>query len=85
MYKVDKKKNNICFKKSKSVWSENVYFNFVYILIDEVTTEEKLLLQQLSKGDYDGEYLLKKISMLQLHLDEAQKIIQAERRYVYYY
>lgn len=49
--------------------------------LDEVTGEEKLLLQQLSKGDYDEEYLLKKVSMLQLHLDEAQKIIQAERRY----
>ncbi|XP_037909207.1 coiled-coil domain-containing protein 102A isoform X2 [Hermetia illucens] len=46
---------------------------------DEVSAEEKRLIQQLSKDDFDEEYLLQKISMLQLRLDEAQKTLQAER------
>ncbi|XP_016945124.1 coiled-coil domain-containing protein 102A isoform X2 [Drosophila suzukii] len=41
--------------------------------------EEKRLIQQLSKDDFDEDYLLQKISMLQLRLDEAQKTLQAER------
>ncbi|XP_030376776.1 coiled-coil domain-containing protein 102A isoform X2 [Scaptodrosophila lebanonensis] len=41
--------------------------------------EEKRLIQQLSKDDFDEEYLLQKITMLQLRLDEAQKTLQAER------
>ncbi|XP_055913896.1 coiled-coil domain-containing protein 102A isoform X2 [Eupeodes corollae] len=45
----------------------------------EETAEEKRLIQQLSKDDFDEEYLLQKISMLQLRLDEAQKTIQVER------
>lgn len=49
------------------------------ILTDEVSAEEKRLIQQLSKDDFDEEYLLQKISMLQLRLDEAQKTVQAER------
>lgn len=48
---------------------------------DEVSAEEKRLIQQLSKDDFDEEYLLQKISMLQLRLDEAQKTLQAEREY----
>ncbi|XP_055844214.1 coiled-coil domain-containing protein 102A isoform X2 [Episyrphus balteatus] len=48
-------------------------------LLDEETAEEKRLIQQLSKDDFDEEYLLQKISMLQLRLDEAQKTIQVER------
>uniref|UniRef100_A0A1B0FGI4 Coiled-coil domain-containing protein 102A n=1 Tax=Glossina morsitans morsitans TaxID=37546 RepID=A0A1B0FGI4_GLOMM len=47
--------------------------------IDEVTAEEKRLIQQLSKDDFDEDYLLQKISMLQLRLDEAQKTVNAER------
>ncbi|XP_054735595.1 coiled-coil domain-containing protein 102A isoform X2 [Anastrepha obliqua] len=47
--------------------------------IDEVSAEEKRLIQQLSKDDFDEEYLLQKISMLQLRLDEGQKTVQAER------
>ncbi|XP_039964045.1 coiled-coil domain-containing protein 102A isoform X1 [Bactrocera neohumeralis] len=47
--------------------------------MDEVSAEEKRLIQQLSKDDFDEEYLLQKISMLQLRLDEAQKTVQAER------
>ncbi|ALC40207.1 CG31638, partial [Drosophila busckii] len=41
--------------------------------------EEKRLIQQLSKDDFDEEYFLQKISMLQLRLDEAQKTLQLER------
>jgi len=41
--------------------------------------EERMLIQQLSKDDYDEEYLLEKISTLQLRLDDAQKIIQLEK------
>ncbi|KAH8297899.1 hypothetical protein KR018_000503 [Drosophila ironensis] len=41
--------------------------------------EEKRLIQQLSKDDFDEDYLTQKISMLQLRLDEAQKTLQAER------
>ncbi|XP_013110380.2 coiled-coil domain-containing protein 102A isoform X3 [Stomoxys calcitrans] len=47
--------------------------------MDEVSAEEKRLIQQLSKDDFDEDYLLQKISMLQLRLDEAQKTVQAER------
>lgn len=43
------------------------------------SAEERRLIQQLSKDDFDEEYLLQKISMLQLRLDEAQKTIQSER------
>lgn len=43
------------------------------------SAEERRLIQQLSKDDFDEEYLLQKISMLQLRLDEAQKTVQAER------
>lgn len=52
------------------------------LFVDEVTAEEKRLIQQLSKDDFDEDYLLQKISILQLRLDEAQKTIQAERKYV---
>ncbi|KAL9902931.1 coiled-coil domain-containing protein 102A isoform X2 [Glossina fuscipes] len=50
-----------------------------FVLKDEVTAEEKRLIQQLSKDDFDEDYLLQKISMLQLRLDEAQKTVSAER------
>lgn len=43
------------------------------------SAEERRLIQQLSKDDFDEEYLLQKISMLQLRLEEAQKTIQSER------
>uniref|UniRef100_A0A182Q8S2 Myosin tail domain-containing protein n=1 Tax=Anopheles farauti TaxID=69004 RepID=A0A182Q8S2_9DIPT len=45
----------------------------------EQMAEERRLIQQLSKDDYDEDYLLQKISMLQLRLDDAQKTIQLER------
>lgn len=48
-------------------------------VLDEVSAEEKRLIQQLSKDEFDEDYLLQKISMLQLRLDEAQKTVQAER------
>ncbi|EDW80371.1 uncharacterized protein Dwil_GK18725, isoform A [Drosophila willistoni] len=41
--------------------------------------EEKRLIQQLSKDDFDEDYLMQKISMLQLRLEEVQKTLQAER------
>ncbi|XP_058837206.1 coiled-coil domain-containing protein 102A isoform X1 [Topomyia yanbarensis] len=41
--------------------------------------EERRLIQQLSKDDYDEEYLMQKISMLQIRLEDAQKTIQIER------
>ncbi|XP_055602136.1 coiled-coil domain-containing protein 102A isoform X2 [Uranotaenia lowii] len=41
--------------------------------------EERRLIQQLSKDNYDEDYLLQKVSMLQLRLDDAQKTIQIER------
>ncbi|XP_049297740.1 coiled-coil domain-containing protein 102A isoform X4 [Anopheles funestus] len=45
----------------------------------EQMAEERRLIQQLSKDDYDEDYLLQKITMLQLRLDDAQKTIQIER------
>lgn len=48
-------------------------------LLDEQIAEERRLIQQLSKDDYDEDYLLQKVSMLQLRLDEAHKTIQIER------
>ncbi|XP_030562012.1 coiled-coil domain-containing protein 102A isoform X1 [Drosophila novamexicana] len=47
--------------------------------LEAAAAEEKRLIQQLSKDDFDEDYLLQKISMLQLRLDEAQKTLQAER------
>lgn len=46
------------------------------------SAEERRLIQQLSKDDFDEEYLMQKISMLQQRLDESQKTIQIEREYV---
>lgn len=46
------------------------------------SAEERRLIQQLSKDNFDEEYLLQKISMLQLRLDENQKSLQLEREYV---
>ncbi|KAH8329229.1 hypothetical protein KR074_006017, partial [Drosophila pseudoananassae] len=48
-------------------------------LDEAAAAEEKRLIQQLSKDDFDEDYLTQKISMLQLRLDEAQKTLQAER------
>ncbi|KAH8410059.1 hypothetical protein KR009_004751 [Drosophila setifemur] len=48
-------------------------------LDEAAAAEEKRLIQQLSKDDFDEDYLSQKISMLQLRLDEAQKTLQAER------
>ena len=54
---------------------------FLWILkfVGDIAAEEKRLLQQLSKDDFDEDYLLQKISMLQLRLDEAKKTVQIER------
>ncbi|XP_065080728.1 coiled-coil domain-containing protein 102A isoform X1 [Ochlerotatus camptorhynchus] len=46
---------------------------------NDVMAEERRLIQQLSKDDYDEDYLMQKISMLQLRLDDSQKTIQIER------
>lgn len=43
------------------------------------SAEERRLIQQLSKDDFDEEYLTQKISVLQQRLDEAMKTIQTER------
>lgn len=53
----------------------------IEIFLDErcSSAEERRLIQQLSKDDFDEEYLLQKISMLQLRLDENQKSLQLER------
>lgn len=56
--------------------------NFLYTDDRRHSAEERRLIQQLSKDDFDEEYLIQKISMLQLRLDEAQKTIQVEREYV---
>lgn len=57
---------------------------FIEIHSDErcSSAEERRLIQQLSKDNFDEEYLLQKISMLQLRLDENQKSLQLEREYV---
>lgn len=44
-----------------------------------IAAEERRLIQQLSKDEYDEDYLLQKVSMLQVRLDDAQKTIQIER------
>lgn len=43
------------------------------------SAEERRLIQQLSKDDYDEEYLTQKIRMLQQCLEEAEKTSQALR------
>lgn len=42
-------------------------------------SEESRLIQQLSKDEFDEEYLLQKISILQIRLDDSQKCIEIER------
>ncbi|XP_031618406.1 coiled-coil domain-containing protein 102A isoform X3 [Contarinia nasturtii] len=43
------------------------------------SAEERRLIQQLSKDDFDEECLMQQISMLQLKLDESRKSVQTER------
>lgn len=47
------------------------------------SAEERRLIQQLSKDDFDEEFLMQQISMLQLKLDESRTNIHTEREYVY--
>lgn len=47
------------------------------------SAEERRLIQQLSKDEFDEEYLLQQISMMQLKLDESRKNMQTEREYVF--
>lgn len=46
------------------------------------SAEERRLIQQLSKNDFDEECLMQQISMLQLKLDESRKNVHTEREYV---
>lgn len=43
------------------------------------SAEERRLIQQLSKDEYDEECLMQQKSMLQLKLDECRKSLQVER------
>lgn len=43
------------------------------------SAEERRLIQQLSKDEFDEECLMQQISMLQLKLDESRKNVQTER------
>lgn len=43
------------------------------------SAEERRLIQQLSKDDFDEECLMQQISILQLKLDESRKNVQTER------
>lgn len=61
--------------------SRNIRY-FVCLDDRRASAEERRLIQQLSKDDFDEEYLTQKISSLQLRLDEAHKTIQLEREYV---
>lgn len=45
------------------------------------SAEERRLIQQLSKDDFDEECLMQQISMLQIKLDESRKNVQSEREY----
>lgn len=47
------------------------------------SAEERRLIQQLSKDDFDEECLMQQISMLQLKLDESRKNVQTEREWVF--
>lgn len=46
------------------------------------SAEERRLIQQLSKDEYDEDHLMQQVSMLQLKLDESRKNTQTEREYV---
>lgn len=43
------------------------------------SAEERRLIQQLSKDDFDEECLMQQISILQVKLDDNRKILQTER------
>lgn len=43
------------------------------------SAEERRLIQQLSKDEFDEECLMQQISMLQIKLDESRKNVQSER------
>lgn len=47
------------------------------------SAEERRLIQQLSKDEYDEDHLMQQVSMLQLKLDESRKNAQTEREYVF--
>lgn len=46
------------------------------------SAEERRLIQQLSKDEFDEETLMQQISMLQLKLDDSRKNVQTEKEYV---
>lgn len=48
------------------------------------SAEERRLIQQLSKDDFDEECLMQQISMLQIKLDENRKNVQTEREYEFF-
>lgn len=53
---------------------------FIYILEDRRNSaEERRLIQQLSKDEFDEECLMQQISILQVKLDESRKNVQTER------
>lgn len=45
------------------------------------SAEERRLIQQLSKNEFDEECLMQQISMLQIKLDESRKNVHSEREY----
>lgn len=47
------------------------------------SAEERRLIQQLSKDEYDEDHMMQQVSMLQLKLDESRKNAQTEREYVF--
>lgn len=47
------------------------------------SAEERRLIQQLSKDEYDEDHLMHQVSMLQLKLEESRKNAQTEREYVF--
>lgn len=59
------------------IQSNNMYFTLVEDRRN--SAEERRLIQQLSKNDFDEECLMQQISMLQLKLDESRKNVQTER------
>lgn len=43
------------------------------------SAEERRLIQQLSKDEFDEECMMQQISILQVKLDESRKNVQTER------
>lgn len=70
----------MCLKYIELLFNRNFYAHSNACSEDRRNSaEERRLIQQLSKDEFDEECLMQQISMLQIKLDETRKNVQSER------